>query len=213
MDRRTFLAGTAFAGVGLFSQPLFGETQRGAPDAFGRVPTKVFVKTPQVVKQACPYWCWAASISMIFACHNRPVDQRRIVATVFGGSLVCTTGDPRAITDLLSRSWVDDHGRSFRSRVTAAYNFFAGIDLIDNAFIASNLHANMPLLYCNKHHAMVQVTFDFMAPPFGPPQEPMSVGVLDPWPGSPDFHYLQQRELLQAHRGGDMTYLAAVSVV
>jgi hypothetical protein len=213
MDRRSLLLG----GLALGASSVLGATtaiasqiQLGPRTPFG-TPMRVWVQQPQVVKQSCPEWCWAASISMIFAAHGHQVNQARVVANTFGGVVRASSGNTRNITANLSQTWLDDAGNSFQSTVNAGYDSMNGILEIDNYFIVQELASDRPLLYANTHHAMVMVAMEYFDTPFGP--SPSAVGVLDPYPGIADFHVLSQPELVPAHLGGQMTYLASVDIV
>ena len=82
-------------------------------------------------------WCWAASISGVFAYYGHPVSQARIVREAYG-SVVNMRGSPQAIMGSLNRPWVDDAGRPFRvtsdvfssNWVTAAQDLAQGMPLI-----------------------------------------------------------------------------------
>lgn len=207
MDRRAFI----LSGLGLAVAPAAHAAHQVLGPATPRgIPSRSYVAHPQVVRQQCAEWCWAASASMIFAAHGHPTDQRRIVQAVFG-VLACAPA-PAAITiaQILSAQWIDDYGRPFQSQVVAAYDVMAGVMAIDNAFMANELDQNRPLLYANTHHAMVVADVDYYLTRMGP--DVQSVGVLDPWPYSPPYHPLAQPEMVPAHMGGQMTFAAAVHV-
>lgn len=170
---------------------------------------RVYVAQPRIIRQGCPEWCWAASSSMIFAMHGHPVDQRKIVARAFGG-LACSSGQSITIAQVLSSQWIDDNGRPFQASVVAAYDFGDGINAINNQNIVDELGNDSPLLYGNQHHAMVVSQVDYFATPMGPNVQ--QVSVFDPWPYSPAFHPLSQPEMVPAHMGGQMNFLAAVQV-
>jgi hypothetical protein len=208
MDRRAFLAGTGAMVFG--GAALANNMQLGPPSPMG-IPRRAWVNQPTVIRQNCPLWCWAASAAMIFASNGRPLQgQEVIIDRVFRGNRVCTTGMPSTISQLLSAGWVDSAGRPFQSRLVANYDIFSGIVAMNNAIIVQELSQNRPLLYCNKHHAMVVVSVDYFETPMGPNVQ--QVMVMDPWPGSPAFHPLSQAEMVPAHMGGDYSYLAAVQL-
>jgi hypothetical protein len=174
------------------------------------IPRRALVDHPTVVKQDCPLWCWAASTAMIFASNGHPLpNQEVIIQRVFGG-LVCMTGMPNVISGLLSDEWIDATGQKFKSNVVANYDIFSGITAMNNLIIVNELSQNRPLLYCNKHHAMVVVSVDYFDTPMGPNVQ--QVVVMDPWPPSPDIHPLTIAEMVPAHMGGDYSYLAAVRI-
>ena len=59
-------------------------------------------------------WCWAASLSMIFAYYGHPTSQERIVKEIWGRIVDV----PRHVDDVMrdiNRNWVDDRGRRFRA--------------------------------------------------------------------------------------------------
>jgi hypothetical protein len=208
IDRRSFLAG---AGATL----LLSGSERAATTILGPatpmgVPTRAWVEQPTIVRQQCPERCWAASISMIFAAYGHPIDQKKIVAKTFGSLVCAAAGSPTTMGVALSQSWVDDNGTPFDSQVVAAYDVMNGINAIDNSYIVDELASDRPLLYANTHRAMVNVTVEYFDTPNGP--DVRGVGVLDPWPYNPAFHMLSPPEMVPAHLGGQMTFLASVRI-
>ncbi|MDT8701171.1 papain-like cysteine protease family protein [Kluyvera ascorbata] len=172
-------------------------------------PMKAYVAHPTHVTQSCPFWCWAASIAMIFEAHGHSIDQSEIVRSSFNSNIAfCTKGNTSTIGNDLSKPWVDSQGVSFQSQVVAAYDIFNNILAINNNIIINELANDRPLLYANRSHAMVVVSVDYFMTPMGP--DVRAVGVLDPWPESPKYHLLNVQEMRPAHMGGDMTFLAAV---
>ena len=139
--------------------------------------------------QNCAEWCWAASISMIFAMHGRRVPQEIIVQRVFGG-LVCAPA-PGGITmaQALSVPWIEKNGSTFIPRVVAAYDQMAGVNTINNNFIINELSNDRLILYANTHHAMVLTAVDYFDTPVGP--NVVAAGVLNPCAGEPRFSYTQ----------------------
>ena len=57
-------------------------------------------------------WCWAASMSMIFAYYGHSVSQERIVQEAFG-SIQNMPGTPPEILAGLNRVWLDDDHHEF----------------------------------------------------------------------------------------------------
>ncbi|MDQ2843780.1 MAG: C39 family peptidase [Acidobacteriota bacterium] len=167
----------------------------------------VSVQPPlQRVSQQCPLWCWAASISAIFDFYGHPVPQQAIVQRVFGGVVCAASGSTTNIGAALSVNWVDANGNSFQSRVISAYDPANGLNTLNNQQIIQEITNNRPMLYCNTHHAMVVVGVRYS------PSSVQMVGVTDPWPYSPPYHPLSGPEMAPSIRGGQMTFLAAVSV-
>lgn len=173
-------------------------------------PRKAWVSQPALIRQQCPQWCWAASIAMIFARHGHPIDQQTIVTQTLGGLACQSAPNTLTIARDLSRTWVDNNGVTFSSIVTAAYDPANGITNLSNQAMLDELTYDRPLLYCNRHHAMVLVVVDYLETQMGP--NIRAGAVLDPWPYSPGYHYLSPQEFIPAHIGGDMTFLAAVHV-
>jgi hypothetical protein len=207
MNRRSLLISSlAIAATGIMAQPSRASVSALGP--FG--PMRAWVANPQIVKQDCPQWCWAASISMIFAAYGHPVKQEKIVQRTYG-SLVCLpSGNPLTIPANLSQTWIDDNGETFTSTVVAAYDPMNNVQTLFNPVIVDELANDRPLLYCNRHHAMVLVAADYVPRPWG--TQILAGGVLDPWPESPDFHPLTQMELLAAGQGGEMMFLGTVRI-
>ena len=207
MGRRGFALGAAALAVAPMAVRAT-EIALGPPTPMGQA-KRVYANNPYVVQQHCAEWCWAASISMIFGSGGHEIDQLAIVQQSLG-AVVCAPGAPLVIGNALSRNWVDQSGQSFSSTVTAAYDIYDGINNLDNSFIRDELLANRPLLYCNQHHAMVLVSFDFWDTPMG--VRPIAAGVIDPWPYSPHYHPLTLAEMTPAHFNGQMTFVAAVEI-
>lgn len=207
MRRRAFLkaaAALAVAPSAMAANQVVGNLPNGA------IVNRAYVDHPQLVLQQCPLWCWAASISMIFASHGHPLHQQAIVASTFGGTVCAPSGNPITIAANLSKAWTDDSGDPFQSQVVAAYDAWNGVNTLTNAFIVNQLANDRPLLYCNTHHAMVLVAVDYVNTPMGP--NVLAAGVLDPYPTAGGFHPLTAAELRPSQLGGQMTFLAAVDV-
>jgi hypothetical protein len=202
MNRRTFIQ----AGATLLPVP----SAMAALSDLGGPRRRAWVERPTLVRQNCPLWCWAASISMIFASNGHRVPQEEIVQRTFGAMVCQPSGNPISIARDLSQQWTDTAGDEFDSTVSAAYDAWNGVVTLTNEFIVDQLSDDKPLLYCNSHHAMVLVSVDYIETPYGP--NVVGAGVLDPWPGSPGFHALSGPELFPVDRGGQLTFLAAVDV-
>jgi hypothetical protein len=202
MNRRDFTV----AGVGLLSSSL---TLAASASLQGSL-QRAWVSYPTLIRQNCPLWCWAASISMIFASHGHRVAQELIVRRTFGAQICVSSGNTSSIANDLSQTWVNSQGRQFDSTISAAYDYWNGINNLDNSLIVEQLTNDKPLLYCNEHHAMVLVSVDYYDTPYG--TNIVSAGVLDPWPDGPGYHRLTSREIFPAHNSGQLTFLAAVEV-
>lgn len=170
---------------------------------------------PDLVRQECAEWCWAAAASMIFGSLGHQVDQKRIVDAVYHGRLCAAVQNTAIVSQVLNSVWTDDDGEQFRPQIEAGYDQEHGVFAINNAIIINELSQNRALLYANTHHCMVIVEADYIQTPFGP--KIINVGVLDPWPSNlppyqSSFHSLTPPELHPAYLGGQMMYLAAVRI-
>ena len=202
--------------IGLASATLMSRAARASEAPIGPrntlgLPMRAWVQRPTIIRQECPEWCWAASTAMIFAAYGHPIDQKEIVKKVFKNLACRPAGTSSTIASALSDEWTDNYGKKFQSTIIAAYDAQNNIHAINNAIIANELSNNHPLLYCNTHHAMVNVSVDFISTPWGPTNV-SSVGVLDPWPQSPPYHVLSAAEMRPVNLGGQMMFLASVRV-
>lgn len=206
--RRQFLA--ALAASPLAANALANNDPIGMPGGPYGNPRKAWVGAPTHITQNCHSFCWAASIAMIFATHGHPISQNKIVMSMFG-TLACQPARTTTfIGTALSRSWIDDNGVPFSSQVTGAYDFDNRIYNLNNAMVIDELSNNRPLMICNQSHAMVLAVMDYLDTPMGPNVQ--NVGVLDPYPLSPNFHYLSPAEYQPAHLGGQLRFLGRVHV-
>jgi hypothetical protein len=117
-------------------------------------------------------WCWAASISGVFAYYGHPVSQARIVKEAYGEA-VNMPGSPQAIMASLNRPWVDDAKRPFnvRSDIYSANWITAAQDLAQG----------LPLIVGSLGHAMIVTATEYQRFPNGVGQTTV-VMVRDPWP-------------------------------
>jgi hypothetical protein len=154
-------------------------------------------------------WCWAASISMVFAFHDHLVSQARIVSDVYGAPENIPAQTGIVIANELNRCWADDYGATFQSQLTGAYDFDAGVNALTNAMIVGELDQDRPLVIGNRTHAMVLTAVQYYPTPGQP--NIVAGGVFDPWPGI-GARGLTTAELYPMHVGGDLRFLATVSV-
>ena len=114
MDRRQFVLGAA-ATAALMPASASAAMRCTAYNRYTGVrQCEVGIPSPRMVTaaQQCPQWCWAACIQMIFAKHNHVVDQREIVARLFG-SLRCSPAQGNEIVATInSGRWIDSRGRT-----------------------------------------------------------------------------------------------------
>jgi len=147
---------------------------------------------------------------MLFAASGRQVDQKRIVQEVYGGLYNLPAISAAQIASLTNRDWIDDFGVPVSARLTAAYDFNAGVLNINDAMIVDALQAEQPMIICTRHHAMLLTAAEFTMGPNGPII--LRMGVFDPWPtrGARGADY--PTEFLAAHRGGDLIYIGLTQI-
>jgi hypothetical protein len=85
----------------------------GVQDCVTTVNLQQFAQIAYETQQATE-WCWAASISMIWAFYRHPVAQAEVVTGTFG-QLLNQGGQPSQIFQALNGQRVDDNGAAFTS--------------------------------------------------------------------------------------------------
>jgi len=156
-------------------------------------------------------WCWAASISNIFAFYGHPVSQEKIVSSVYRVPYNLPALAAIVVASRVNRAWTDDNGHSFHATLTAAYDFQAHVNAITNAYIVNELSNGRPLLICNTHHCMVLAAVDFIQTPLRPIVR--KVFVFDPWPLSPSsYRPLEESDWTAIQLGGQMMFIGAIKV-
>jgi len=154
------------------------------------------------VVQEQPQWCWAASISMIFAHHGYTVRQEEIVKDGYGVAANLPAPSGQAMTKALSRAWVDGNHKPFKGQAVATDAFARQFQVSDHKVLAE-LADGRPLLLGAMSHAVVLVGLKYEKSERG---NVRIIGgtVIDPRPG------VGIRPLL----AGEMkpTYVAAVRV-
>jgi len=130
-------------------------------------------------------WCWAASISRVFAYYGHPVSQARIVQEAYG-SITNVPGTAQAIARDLNRTWVDDTLHPFRVQA----------DLYSATWYdaANDLARGEPLIVGSLGHAMVVTAVSYYRDVTGDGAV-TSVIVRDPWPSNPNRRSLSAAEL------------------
>jgi hypothetical protein len=156
-------------------------------------------------------WCWAASISMIFAYYGYDVPQEQIVTDAYGGLVNERGRSMTHMAQLMHRDWRDSQGRWFRSQIVAAYDAAMNYIQLDNRFIVNELVSERPLLFGNMTHAMVLTAVTTWTSATG---EVMlqNMGFMDPWPGRGLRGLDSYDEGVAQHLGGKMTFLASPQV-
>lgn len=167
-------------------------------DFFGNCLAYISQRPVPVRAQETSEWCWAASLSMLFAYYKHPVAQDRIVERYYGLPLV-VTGQPLVMDDALNTSWVDDNGAPFNvaSRIT---DYYQGTRIqVSNADVIAALISENPVFYGDYTHAMVLVQAEYMNTIYGPY---VTAGwVIDPWPATLGFRQLGPTELAAQYLG------------
>ena len=159
-------------------------------------------------QQKMSQWCWAASISMLFSYYGHPVSQEKIVQSLYRTIDNLPSGTGWNIASRLNRSWVDDNNQQFQSRLTAAYDYYAQVMTLDNAWIVNELDQDRPFIIGAKGHAVVGTAIRYQPTQFGPVI--LAIGVFDPWPGR-GARWLDYSEMRAAHlQGGALQFLATV---
>jgi Papain-like cysteine protease AvrRpt2 len=156
-------------------------------------------------------WCWAASISMIFSFHGHPVSQERIVKEVYGAVVNMPSGYGALMAALLNRSWTDDNGDRFCSRLTGVYDASAGVGLVNNVMLVRELDQNRPVLVGAAGHAVVLAMMEYTKA-FGGIGQVTRCGVFDPWPGR-GARDLTRAEMAPLTMGGALQFIATASIV
>ena len=201
---RSFLAATALIALALPSQ---AEEVCGTPNTHGvslcsaGLPADSVRQLAVVQEQA--QWCWAASISMIFAHHGYIVRQEEIVKDGYGAAVDLPAPSGAAMTKALSRAWVDGNAKPFQAHAVAS-DAFAHQFQVSQYKVLAELADGRPLLMGAMSHAVVLVGLTYEKSERG---NVRIIGgtVIDPRPGV-GVRPLKARELKP-------TYVAAVQVM
>src|ERR1700677_420436 len=176
--------------LALSMTPLFaGTTLKGyipttlgpVPDYISQVDLGSFAQDAYETQQMNE-WCWAACVSMVFSFYGHPISQSEIVSNAFGGVIDQAASSGATIALSLNRTWTDDNGKTFRSIVTAAYDFDNHVYGLNNSIMAGELNRNHPVVIAAGDHAMVLTAMEYTGNP-GFPANVISCGVFDPLPG------------------------------
>ena len=180
---RSFLAVSALVAVALPSQ---AEEVCGTPDSTGVTLCSAGLPADRVqqlaVVQEQPQWCWAASISMIFAHHGFAVRQEDIVKDGYGGvaaNLPAPSG--QAMTKALSKAWVDGNAKPFQGHAVAS-DSHAGRFQVSEHKVLAELADGRPLLLGAQRHAVVLVELKYERSERGNVRI-LGGTVIDPRPG------------------------------
>lgn len=148
---------------------------------------RVFISRRPVVPvaQATPVWCWAASLSALFAYYGHPVSQQTIAYRYFPPGVV-TPGPPIVLMNALNTTWTDDNGQKFQVQSAITNRFpvpptgMTGPFQVSNQDILNALQAEKPVFYADLTHAMVLVQADYVYSPFAVGPQVMAGGAIDP---------------------------------
>jgi hypothetical protein len=125
-------------------------------------------------KQNESEWCWAASISTVFAYYGHSVSQERVVKETFG-QIENLPGDPNQILQALNRVWIDDNGTSF--------NVSANSLSANQITAIQDLISGNPLIIGSHGHAMVLTAIEYDHDIFNKVAVTNSI-VRHPWPNN-----------------------------
>ena len=201
---RSALAVAALVALAL---PVHGEERCSAPDSNGTARCEAGLPGKSVqelaVVQEQSQWCWAASISMIFAHHGYRVAQEEIVKDGYGVVTNLPAPSGEAMTHALSRSWIDQDAKPFLGMAIAS-DTLARKFQVSNHKVIAELAAGRPLLLGAISHAVVLVGLRYERSASGALRITGGT-VIDPQPGR------GIRPLLRAEMRP--TYVAAVQVM
>ena len=201
---RSFLAAAALAVLAL---PSHADEVCGIPNTEGVSFCSAGLPAENVrqlaVVQEQPQWCWAASISMIFAHHGYSVAQEEIVKDGYGAVVDRPAPSGQAMTRALTRAWVDRKAKRFQGMAVATDAFAKQFQMSEYKVLAE-LADGRPLLLGALRHAVVLVELKYEKSARGNVRI-VSGTVIDPAPGKG----------VRALLAGEMrpTYLAAVQVM
>lgn len=177
---------SALCVLAAWANPAAAGESCNAPDAKGNVACSAGLDEPRIrdiaITQDKSQWCWAASISMIFASHGFRLPQDAIVKDITGKLEDVNAPSGEAMTNALRRKWrspQDQHEVAASARVgDIAANRYE----ISNAAIADELIGGRPLLIGTRGHAMVLVKASYERRTNG---DVVITGgtVIDPLPG------------------------------
>lgn len=170
----------------------------------------VALRRPVFAAQQASQWCWAASVSNLFAYYGHDVSQARIVAEVYGTVANMRSGDYSNLSRLLNRSWQAESGERFSSRLVAALDIANGVSAINNDAIRDALDDDRPLVIGTTNHAML-VTGMRYTERGGHVAQVVSVDLFDPWPGA-GHRQARPEEVTPVTLGGALMFIADAQI-
>jgi hypothetical protein len=155
--------------------------------------------------QSMSEWCWAASISMIFAYNNHPVAQARIVYDVYEESRIC----PEIFPPCLDPS--TDNGRTMTETTSASRSIIwfspeLGVLTLTNGDLARQLENENPVIYCTAQHAMVLTSMSYVG------SQVVEAWVMDTSPGNGGLRRLTPAEMITFPLGGQLRMAATLDI-
>lgn len=224
ISRRKFLeVGMSFGAM--FLTPRISCAEHACvPEGYGsscdaKIPTKQFTRVTAIQQRF--FWCWAASLEMIFKWHRKDITQRDIVYQTFG-SEIDAPADPFVLVNAVNRTFTDRSGGNFSvtSRIWSSDFLVAQID---NGTLIHRLTQEQPLVVCNSSHMMVLVGMNYFRRPDGgvfvreawvaDPMVPGSVtGHMGPKALAPGFRYLHSSEMMPVPVG-QLRFVADLQVL
>ncbi|MFY0637297.1 hypothetical protein [Maricaulis maris] len=202
MDRRHFLLGGLAAATGGAAASADYQCQQ-LPNAIAcsaGIPAMDFF----YAQQACPNWCWAASIQMCLAVQELRVDQRYIVSRAYP-DLACNPATTSQMNQVVN-STVWPGGRRTRARIVRQWD--RGVDANDpNSWVSQYLANRIPVIVAGLGHAMVATRIDYRIDRYGRAQVDQ-ITVRDPYPYYPAR---PSRQVLDRYQLDNVNYIMAVT--
>src|SRR5215831_6762862 len=112
-------------------------------------------------------WCWAASISMMFAYYGYQVAQPAIVTEAYG-TIANVPAPGVVMAQALNRTWKDGTGNVFTAKLSGLYDAQAGLDTLDNMQLINELDQNRPFVIGTGGHAVVVTAIEYYNTMYGP---------------------------------------------
>jgi hypothetical protein len=166
-------------------------------------------------------WCWAASISMIWAFFGFHVSQSEIVNSVYGSVVDFPAQTTQTLLAVLDGQRVDDAGNQFVSSVSGLYDASSGIDTVSYASLGNALSAGHPIMIGVQNldgssHAVVLTAIKYYQIPGEAVDSTggniIGAGVFDPWPGNGARPLSLPQDLTPSPVGGNLIFAAVVNV-
>ncbi|HCT60286.1 MAG TPA: hypothetical protein DGA22_05320 [Acidobacterium sp.] len=130
-------------------------------------------------------WCWAASISMVFAYYGHPIEQTRIVSETWGSIQNMPAQNDDILRDL-NKGWTDDAGTRFHSS--------GDMVTVNVATAVQDLQQNHPLIVGALGHATVLTALTSNIDLATGQWQVVAATVRDPWPANGGRRVLSPQE-------------------